>query len=125
MYYERLPTYVYPLPCGHEIRSLTPSVADDLDGRHWFICRPCGKYTGITPEALQEEPPRHPAGMRMSDAQLVIRTDSAIARDRVAAYYMAVWDTVSLRDVATSLGVQFDHARHVARELGVYEHVAG
>jgi hypothetical protein len=122
MYYERLPTYCYPLPCGHEIRSLTPSVADDADGKHWFLCRPCGEYFGISPEALIEQPPRHPSGMRMSDAQLQIRTDSAIARDRVARYYFAVWNTVTWLEAADAVGVQLDHVRYVATELGVYGH---
>jgi hypothetical protein len=123
MYYERLPTYVYPLPCGHDIHSLTRSEPDDLDGRHWFICRQCNRYAGLTPAQLDERPPRHPAGMRMSDRQLAIRTDSAIARDRVAAYYAAVWSAVSVLDVASVLGVSVRHTQAVALDLGVYEPV--
>jgi hypothetical protein len=119
-YLDRLPTYSYELPCGHHFRSLTRSMPDDDDNRHWFYCKLCSEIWGIAPCDLAELPPLHPSGMRMSDNQLVVRINAAIGKDRVRDYYLNNWDAVSIRDVSAATGVQRSAVEAVATELGVY-----
>jgi hypothetical protein len=119
-YLDRLPVYAYELPCGHSFASLTPSLPDDRDGRHWFWCRVCDEYSGTPDRLLVELPPRHPSGIRMSDNQLVVRINAALEKDRVRAHYLSYWDALSIRGVSALLGVQRDAVAAVASDLGVY-----
>lgn len=118
-YLDRLPTYTYGMPCGHDFHSLSRSEPDD-EKRHWFYCSPCQQIWGVVDIDLVEQPPRHPAGMRMSDNQLVVRINAAIHKDRVKAYYLTHWDSVSIREVSATLGVQRSAVEAVATDLGVY-----
>lgn len=123
-YLDEVPKYVYELPCGHECHSQTPSVADDEDGQHWFCCRRHDEpvWMGVEPSALVELPPRHAAGMRMSDNQLCVRHDAATEKERVREYYRAHWNAVSVRDVVRALKVSQRHVEAVSADLGVYDH---
>jgi len=67
-----------------------------------------------------ETPPTHPSGMKMSDAQLAVRTDAAILKDRIAAAYRLYWDSVSLDWMAAHLGVARNQVKAVALDLNVY-----
>lgn len=57
----------------------------------------------------------------MGDHQLSVLIDSAITRDRIAAYYETVWDRATIDEVATTLGVARLQVVHVALDLGIYE----
>lgn len=133
MYYESLPTYVYELPCGHEFRSLTRSVAvsgslagepeteDTMFAAHWFYCRPCRSFEVIEPRNLVERRPRGRIRAQ-GDGQLARKIDGAIQADRVAAYYHTVWHAQTETEVSIATGVERDIVKRVALDLGVYEH---
>lgn len=123
-YYSDLPAYVYALPCGEVYRSLTPSVPLGPDGcteadcgLHWFPCTRCRTVHEIRTEELRVS---LPGLAQPTDYQLRRRIDAAIHCDRVAAYYRAVWDGASVRDVVRATGVCQRLVEKVAAELGVY-----
>lgn len=121
-YLDGVPTYVYELPCGHEFRSRTESHADDGDGLHWFYCERCRGFSCVSPANLTGGRPLYASGKkRIGDYQLSVLTDSGIQKDRIAAYYRNVWDSMSVREVAEALDVQREHVECVSIDLGVYE----
>jgi hypothetical protein len=120
MYLERVSPYVYELPCGHDFRSFTRSLADDEEGRHHFYCVPCRFPFSIAPLDLIECRPRSPRGALLGDGEVARRVDSAIKADRVAAYYRLVWDDMTQDDVSAATGVSVSTVERVAADLGVY-----
>lgn len=125
MYYERLPAYVYELPCGHTFRSLTrseavtgepdePDAGDTEDGAHWFFCGPCKGFQVVEPGDLIEHAPTKFPG---NQAKVV---DQGIRLDRIRAHYLRYWDSVGARDVAEAFSCSHSTVMRVASDLGVY-----
>lgn len=125
MYYERLPAYVYELPCGHTFRSLTRSeattgeldedeVGDSENGAHWFFCGPCKGFQVVEPGELVEHAPTKFPG---NQGKVV---DQAVRLDRIRAHYLDVWDSETLDQVAERFHVGKQTAFKVASDLGVY-----
>lgn len=118
MYYERLPSYGYEMPCGHMFRSLTPSEA--IDDEHYFYCRSCERDFAVLDRDVIEQRPRGVNGKPLGDGQMSRRIDDAIKADRVAAYYRTHWDSVTVLQVSAALGISDWTVKHVAAQLGVY-----
>lgn len=120
MYYERVSPYVYQLPCGHDFRSLTRSMADDEDNMHHFYCLACELAHAVKTADLIESRPRSPRGALLGDGEVARRVDSAIKADRVVACYRNVWDDLTQAEVSALTGVSEATVWKVALSLGVY-----
>lgn len=122
MYRDRVPTYVYPLPCGpaHHFRSYTPSQPDsDI---HWFYCHRCRDYAAVLDTDVVEHRPERSVidTRRLGDGELGRRMDKAILKDRVRPVLFRTWGTVSVATIALDLGVPQRLVRAVAEDMGVY-----
>lgn len=126
MYVERVPTYLYPLPCGpdHRFRTYTPSLPAD-DGWHWFYCRRCPGYVCLDVPELVELRPLTPGERRRpwGEGELSRQMDKAVLRDRVLPVLRRTWGAVTVSILAEQYSMPERLVRSVAEDLGIYRSV--
>lgn len=123
LYRNRVPAYVYTLPCGvdHTCRTFTRSEPDsDL---HWFWCDRCADYTVVPVAELVEHRP-NVGGTRprpYGDGELARLMDTAILKDRVAAVLVHTWGSMPISAVMSECRASERLVCAVAADLGIYE----